>query len=161
MIFEILHKQMTYHKVNLHLSDGQRRKLYNGDRIQIHRKHVGKGKLYHLTTMQMKKLKNHMSKGTGMRFHMSKAQVTHNVRHGTGFFDFIRDVGKAALSGAKQLAKAHGEKVLDYAISKIPTENEEIKKAVKTLTNPLLKRATGGRVMIGGSFHTFGGHGVY
>lgn len=158
MFFEISFKQMTYHKVQMALPLAQRRKLADGQKVQIHHKHVGHGHVYHLTGMQMRKLKTRMNKGSGMRLQFDGPQIRHNIRHGTGFFDFIKNVGKAALAAAKPLIKEHGVQALNYIVDKLPTENQDIKNAIKSAGAYGHKKAFGGRVLVGGSFHAYGGH---
>lgn len=81
----------AYHAGRVHLTKHQVAALAHGRTVRIPPHHIAAGHhTYHLTKTQVKHL--HQAKRLGKHAHlkMSKSQVTHNLRHGAGFFDFLK-----------------------------------------------------------------------
>lgn len=86
------------------LSKGQAEKLVKGKKVRLtHRALSGGAQTVYLTGQQNRKVETRLKRGTGADIGpFSAAQLSHNVQHGSGFFDSFK---KAATGALKDLAK--------------------------------------------------------
>lgn len=161
---------MVFHHVKTSLSQHQLMKLAKGGAIVMKPEHMAGGEhdLW-LTSSQHTK----MSKGKGMRLHMSQAQIKHHLKHGSGVWSWIKDKVKAGAKaawaiGRKHLGeavKAHAPNIADAATSLVGTAanrafglnskvanaiinktSEGVKKAAQEATTHVGNKIAGGRV---------------
>ena len=82
---------VKYHPVQVHLSSAQKKRLLNGYIVSLKHTHIGKGNTkVHVTGMQHKRMLTAVRNSKGMRLGMSRPQLNHNLKHGSGIFDVIK-----------------------------------------------------------------------
>lgn len=109
----------------LHVSKEEARHMLSGHKIALSNKHIG-GQ-HHAYISRAKHAKLRHSLGSGKRVHhvkLSKKEIEHTLRHGTGFFDTLKNLGKKAIKIAAPIlapiAKQYAGKAQQYLASKGP-----------------------------------------
>jgi hypothetical protein len=94
---------MPYHAVKANISDKQLHTLARGGAISISGGHIGQGPhTLFLTSQQASRL----SKGKGMRLHLSGSQLSHHLKHGGGLWSSFKGLASKAFNGAKSAVGA-------------------------------------------------------
>ena len=142
----------TYVPTRLAITGPQISRILAGHRIQISPAKVGSGHVFHLTKQQHNKLRRHVTVGKGMRLQMTPHQIHHHMRHGRGFFDFIKKAADYVSPVLKTLApilKPLAEKGLEAGFSRYGSKLGPLSGIAKSVASQGLTKAFGGRVLVG------------
>jgi len=92
-----------FHQDHLALQHHHLAKLVQGNTIRIKHNQLQGPISIHLTKVQWNKLRKVRANGKGMTLKMSTAQVRHNLEHGSGLWDTIKNVYNTVAPVAKAL----------------------------------------------------------
>jgi len=92
-----------FHQDHLALQHHHLAKLVQGDTIRLKHNQLQGPISIHLTKVQWNKLRKVRANGKGMTLKMSTAQVRHNLEHGSGLWDTIKNVYNTVAPVAKAL----------------------------------------------------------
>lgn len=145
----------TYHPVKLGLTRPQVMKLARGEKAQVAPHQMGCGSVHFLTKAQVRKLHTAHKKGKGVRLHFTHHQVRHHLMHGGGFWDTLKSGASALFNVAKPLINKVAKKGVSALTGRFLPPG--IAQAVgNEIGNSLIDKATGGRILTGKGFHTYG-----
>jgi len=88
---KVFRKNM-FHVDRLALQQHHLAKLIQGDTIRLKHTQLTGPITIHLTKLQWNKLRKVRANGKGMSLKMSTAQVRHNMQHGGGLWDTLKDI---------------------------------------------------------------------